>query len=300
MGVLRALSRFRSALREGWADPATHYGSVFHGKYVLRDRRISGTVAHLFRASRRPPASILVVRHGDIIGSTDQFDHGDRMWRFSVDLALDITSDDILGSRLKVFAVDRVGSRNELQPDGAAELNFVKQKFDQPPVTELIVDFSQGGNSREYVREGWHGPAKEHTWTDGVRSAIELTVGEPGSRYGIEIVAWPFVIRGKIPEQRLTIAIGAVQLGKFLVKQGYQTIECDIPPDLTLAGRLTILFDHPDAARPRDLLVNADGRRMAFAFKTVKLKRYLPRPYQACGAGLSAATDGSLSHTIRS
>jgi len=163
------ISRVRDAWRSGWADPVTHYGAVYHGLYQAEERQIRGFVAHARRVSERPPDSIVVFCDSDVTGATESFEHRNlyRDWRFTVDVGVSISTRDILGSRLKVFAVDRLGGPSELSPDGKAELALIKQTFGRPPETELVVHFAQGGNSGAYVREGWYGRAQEHTWTEG-------------------------------------------------------------------------------------------------------------------------------------
>jgi hypothetical protein len=271
--LFRLLSSIRCSWRGGWADPVSRYGAVFRGTYQLGDKNVSGIVAHFRHVSDRPPASIVVFLDDKMIGGTEKFEDCNRNWRFAV--GVDFTPQDILHSRLKVFALDRVGGRSALLADGTAQLAYLKRINDRPADVELTVDFSHGGNSTKHVREGWYGPTTEHTWTEGKYSTLEVAFTQPGSKYRLQIRAWPFVVPERLPEQRLAISVGEWLIGKFSIKPGKQVIECDIPPDLTETGNVVIRFDHPDAAKPCDLSDSRDGRTLGVAFQTITLRRIL-------------------------
>jgi hypothetical protein len=273
MRVLQMLSRARTALREGWAEPATRYGAVYLGNYEVAHGRIIGNVSHLDNASRRPPSSIVALQNGAVIGSTSEFTPHERRWRFEIDVEREFDADLVVRGRTEVFAIDRLGSRSPLQMDGATQLGFVRDALGNPSDLELTVNFGKDGNSRNFVRDGWYGQELEHTWTCGTYSTIALPLKSPGSSYNLEMLLWPFVIPGIIDDQLLNVNVSSVFLTRFYCRRGRSFFECEIPPELTQADSLLIQFDHPGAAKPSDFDKEKSDRTLALAFMLMKLRK---------------------------
>lgn len=274
MRIFDVVRRVRVLMKEGAADMYNHFGTTFQGVYEPTGRRIIGTVTDCSGVSRYTPTSIIVIRDDALIGSTDQFIPRSNGWTFELVFDAPFTTDDILKDRLQVFALDRLGSRNKLKLDGAVQLSFVKE-ITSPTETELLIDFSDQGNSAQYRLSGWSGQEPEHIWTDGTTSTIAISFDKPGMPYKLEILAWPFVVPEKLPEQTLIVGIGDTQLTKLYVRGGLGLIECDIPSELTETGQNVLRFDVPDATRPRDVLPEGGDRVIALAFRRVTLMRYL-------------------------
>jgi len=81
----------------------------------------------------------------------------------------------------------------------------------------------------------------------------------------------PFHAQPHVPRQRLTVSVNGEPVHSFdPLPRG--TVSCVVPGRL-IAGRDTveILFEHPDAARPCDVLAQDDTRRLAIAFRSVSL-----------------------------
>jgi hypothetical protein len=267
------LSRLRSAMRSGAADPVAFYGANFGGTYEPCPSGITGGVVPLGGSKRYPPARIVIVRSGEVVAETDQFVVQPNGWRFKLDLQLPITAEEILGEKIGVFAVDRRAARSKLTIDGAVQLGYIRQTFN-PSETELDVDFSRGGNSKEYLLEGWSGQESEHIWTEGKESTIAITFAMPGQRYQVALLGWPFVVPDKLPCQALTISLSDTVIGTFFLGPRQHLIECDIPPNLTKAGCGTLRLGFPDAARPCDLVGGGETRMLALACKRLKLLRF--------------------------
>ena len=243
------------------------------------DCKISGIVADDLRHPRYPPASIDVFRDGRLLASTRQFERINDAWRFALDIADPVTRDDILGDRISVFALDRHGTRSALDISGAVQLEYLRAAGGMSTTRELTIDFSRDGNSRDYVREGWAGAEREVTWAVGTDSTIAVNFDKPGSRYGLEILLYyAFVVRDRISSQTLAISISDMLIGKFYPIGRQELLECDIPPELTQSGEAIIHFHHPDAARPIDFGISGDTRRLAVAFRRMRLKRYADNP----------------------
>jgi hypothetical protein len=271
--VVGLLARIRSAFREGWHEPATHYGAVYVGRYRFERSKIAGTVRHLKDIVGKSPKAIVVLRDGDVIQSTDKFERHGKEWWFCVDLDREIVPDDVLKHSITAFAIDRVGERCALQVDGESLTELIKQARQPASHLELGIDFRRDGNSREYIQEGWYEPEPQHTWARGTHSTIVIPVKEPRCHYSLRIDAWPFAVTSKLEEQPLALSVNGFGLANFVVTPGQRKLECELPPDVLATGCPLIEFDHPNAARPSDLGVGKDNRELAIAFRSIEVRR---------------------------
>ena len=190
MSLPSLVERIRSALRDGWADPARRYGAIFVGKYRATGNRIWGTVGDPrtdIYMSKHPPSSMETALDGATVGRTTRFEQDGKKWRFEMSVGCEVTSNVLLEDRLRVYAVDRLGGRSALRLEGADELAHIRKIFGARSELELAIDFSGGGNCQEYLREGWYPPEPRHTWTQGTHSVLELPLAAPGSRYGVGV-----------------------------------------------------------------------------------------------------------------
>jgi hypothetical protein len=268
-------TRILSQLRLGAADPVYHFGTTYEGTYEPAGNRVSGFVTNRDQDKRFPPASVIVTRDGIDIGAATQLERAGHGWRFSVSFPELFTADDILRDRIRVFAVDYRGARSDLLIDGAVQLSYVREALAPPFETEVVIDFAEGGNSKEFVRAGWSHPEPRHTWTEGKQSVIELSFRSPGSRYRVEMLAWPFCVAGRLVQQAMLVSLDDTLLSTFNVGPGQKLLECEVAGDLTENGRALLRFDFPDAARPYDIDGAPEQRMIALAFRSVTLKRVL-------------------------
>ncbi len=259
----------------GAADLVGRYGTKYIGNFEPKGRGIVGYVADLQGINRYPPVSITVFRDGNLVGSTVPIERNPNGWRFAVELADAISPNDILRDRIAVIAVDNLGAQSALKMLGAVQLEYLRESEGAAFERELTIDFSREGNSQEYVREGWSGAEPDHTWTEGTESTIAVTFASPGSRYGLEVLAWPFIVPDKLLSQTLEVWVSNLLIGRFHANAGHQLFECVIPPELTQARGAIIRFKHSDAARPSDFSLNQDNRMIALAFRRLRLNRYL-------------------------
>jgi hypothetical protein len=73
----------------------------------------------------------------------------------------------------------------------------------------------------------------------------------------------------------MKVSIGDNLVETLFVRSGQNLIQCDIAGELTRPGNAVMQFDFPDATRPCDISSSPEGRTIAFAFRRLKLKRYL-------------------------
>ena len=272
------LSRLRAWFNSGAADPAARYGCEYVGNFEVEGTSVTGIVGDSRGHARLPPSSLIVRRDGIEVGSTTEFErHGDG-WRFALNITEPVTPHDILRDRLSVVALDRLGQESVLVMLGSVQLEFLRAVHGPGTEQELLITFTQDGNSRGYVQDGWSDPERNHTWTDGTHSTIRLPFACPGGRYRLELLLWPFVVRDKLESQTLSVSISGMLIGKFYPSRGQQLLEMEIPSELTQCTEAILRFDHPEAARPRDLGSAPDGRMLALAFRRLRLRRYLDTP----------------------
>lgn len=261
------------------------YGAAFIGYYKPAGSRISGVVwdpaldSHVGVAQSLPPVSAMVVSEGEVVGSTTKFESHGTNWHFDIDLESEPVARDFLRDHIRILVLPTSeGEPIALRMDGASQLRYVKERYSPRSEAECVIDFSLNGNSRQYILDGWSGPEAHFTWTEGARSTIAIDFKMPGSRYGLEVRTWPFVVQGKVADQVLEISISDFLIGSFRVASGVSRLECEIPGELTRNGRVTIELYHPGAARPCDLTSSGDGRSLAFAVEEIALKRWLEAP----------------------
>src|SRR5690242_3945751 len=114
MGLPDFFPRLLAALRHGAADPVSSFGSVFRGTYEPRGSRIIGGVGDVDGRNLYPPIQVRALRDGKVVAATEQLEKHRNGWRFRLELDAPVTSDDILGDHISVFAIDRRGNRSQL------------------------------------------------------------------------------------------------------------------------------------------------------------------------------------------
>jgi hypothetical protein len=135
--------------------------------------------------------------------------------------------------------------------------------------SEII--FGAGGNSEARLGFGWSAPENGFTWTIDDRSLVTLDVPGAADRYVLDMDVVPFQAPPTLPAQRLRVLVNGEPVHSFdAVPRG--RVSCLVPGHL-VAGRdaVEILLEHPDAARPADVLAEDDTRRLAVAFRFLSL-----------------------------
>jgi hypothetical protein len=130
--------------------------------------------------------------------------------------------------------------------------------------------FGVGGNCAPYRRSGWSAPEEGINWNDGTQAEVQLPLPAPKGLVVLEIFAKPFVVPGKVNQQRLRILInGQVAGEKILTRPDFQDIVFEIPAGLVTGGLALVTLETPDAAAPQQIGTSADQRRLAIAVRTL-------------------------------
>ncbi len=142
---------------------------------------------------------------------------------------------------------------------------------------ELAIDFGAAGNSDQFRRFGWANPERSHTWTLGWISGLEFPRPALPGTYMMLLQVGPF-IWDKLPGQRLRVLVNGSEVDRFVISE-VGAVECIIPWSLLVKyERVSVMFGHPDAARPTEVTDGRDDREIALAFEVLGLFRQSEPP----------------------
>ncbi|MEM9530705.1 MAG: class I SAM-dependent methyltransferase [Pseudomonadota bacterium] len=140
------------------------------------------------------------------------------------------------------------------------------------------IQFHAGGNADPYLRAGWVGREKHHSWMQGEESWMVMVVDElrtlqHDQTLELLIQGRPFVVPGKHEEQTLTLRVNGAEVGTLRLKEA-TTARFTIPVSVIGSERiLRLCFAHPDARRPVELIEGStDKKILAFAAQVMTLK----------------------------
>jgi hypothetical protein len=218
--------------------------------------------------------TVFVVRGREIIASGRVKEKSTTVgWRFAVETGSRVSGDDVLYERVTVLVRDAGGNTQALRLEGSTQLELIREHMANPVRPLLEIDFREGGNSDDFVMEGWSGQEKIHRWTVGMQSALTLR-SPPRARdgtYALQLLLWPFVVLGMLTEQRLQVLINDTPIANFSITR-QSLLRCAVPSALVSdAPHMIVRFLHQDAMSPASLGVSDDSRLLALAFKRVRL-----------------------------
>lgn len=139
---------------------------------------------------------------------------------------------------------------------------------------ELLLSLRFGRNSGDanYLGSGWSGDEDGYRWMIGERSELWLEWFGSGD-YLLELELAPFVHPPPLPAQRLAVSVRGIVIGRSVIS-GLSTVGYRIPADLMAGkGPVRIGFEHPDAARPVDLIDIRDARQLAISMRRLGFYR---------------------------
>jgi hypothetical protein len=216
--------------------------------------------------------TVSVVRDQDIIASARVKEKSATVgWRFAIETGSQVSDYDILYEKVRVLVRAAGGDTQALRLEGSTQLQLIRELITDPATPFLDIDFREGGNSSMFVMEGWSGQEKIHRWTEGTQSALAFTSPPHDHGYALQLLLWPFIVPGKLPEQRLRVLINETEIARFNVTH-QSFLRCAVPTRLLPDAKCMIVrFVHPDAASPASLGIGNDSRPLALAFKKVKI-----------------------------
>jgi hypothetical protein len=177
---------------------------------------------------------------------------------------------------VRVKASNEGGDTGTLTLDGARELELVRQYLGAPADPVFDLDFSEHGNARPYLGEGWHQAGGDLTWTDGQESWIHFgTPSEPGVY--VLLIRYHALIVNDINVQSLGIYLNGEMIGGAVTPDWNQESRQFRFDHAQFGGVETssLRLHHPTPARPCDHSESPDTRMLAFAIYSMSLVRLL-------------------------
>jgi len=154
-------------------------------------------------------------------------------------------------------------------------LELLRDQVGDPSKRTVIIDF--GAATANYRTEGIGEPEGVSRWAVDDASMIEVPLPEnllDASSLNLEITGRPFFPDGH-PGLELTLRVGDLEWKKPFARpadRGWQTIRWTIPKRVLPGdGLLRLQFEWKGAMAPADFSESSDGRKLAFAFKTLVL-----------------------------
>ncbi|MCF6341205.1 MAG: hypothetical protein L3J31_00175 [Bacteroidales bacterium] len=141
------------------------------------------------------------------------------------------------------------------------------------PKHEITIDFSDQGNSDDYISYGWSKQEQNYRWTDGRNAGIVFSVLlQIQGRIELQLLGFPYLAKGEIDHQVI-----AVRVNEHLVKEwklennGWSYIS--IPANLLADDNVVqIDFEISNAASPESFGFSNDRRKLGLGVKKIFIK----------------------------
>jgi hypothetical protein len=148
-----------------------------------------------------------------------------------------------------------------------------KPPAEWPPLHwEQPLAFDQGETNR-YLWYGWSGPEPGFRWNEGTEAAVVFSLNETGPAR-LEMRLAPFVLPGRVAQQRLTLALNGCNLSPrmTLTDGAPQTLSFSLPEGC-LAAHNELIFTLPDAVSPQSSGLGNDSRLLGVRVEWLRLAR---------------------------
>lgn len=145
-------------------------------------------------------------------------------------------------------------------------------KYDVPD----MINFSKILQSDSVMLEGFANPEPPYgCWNNGFKSVIKTILPEDLKGENIEVTfsCHAFLAGGKIPKQRMKVSsAGKVLIERSFSKEGVESFKVRLPAEVTKKSQVTLDFEFPDCASPKELGMSEDPRKLAVFFRTCEIK----------------------------
>ena len=123
----------------------------------------------------------------------------------------------------------------------------------------------------KYLWYGWSGAEPESRWTDGREAAVVFRA-EPGKEHVLIFRAAPYLLEGKVAQQRLIVKLNGKQLGLLSLTRREPTTHSFVLRGDALAEENVLTFELPDATAPITIEGTDDLRELGVAVSWIELK----------------------------
>jgi hypothetical protein len=259
------------------AKPRFKAPGTLEGTFEYRNGRITGELVdrHDLKESA---ISVLAMREekpilsakAERIGNTNRY-------RFEMPLNNAFSPADFVSEKVTIIARSPLGATGTLRLDGASGLELIREYFSAAAETLCDIDFTKGGNSRDYLGKGWSGQEQDYTWTEDENSFLRLpTLTHPG-QHALRLVTGALINKPFVSSQFMQLFLNGELIDTQSINEGAaQFYEAKFAGEPFCSQPLELRIHHPDAARPCDISqTSKDSRRLALAVKRLTLVRFL-------------------------
>jgi len=134
--------------------------------------------------------------------------------------------------------------------------------------------FGQGGNFRNYAREGWASPEADSCWLIAGKASLDFCLSPTARPRQIKAVIFPYLAPPALEQQRLRVAVNGMFIPGEICLSGPaepRAISWDLDQMPFPGGHLTLTFVCPDAVAPFQLGKSADERKLSVAFRELMI-----------------------------
>src|SRR5262249_21305810 len=118
--------------------------------------------------------------------------------------------------------------RSWREPVAVTGRDAIAASREKPP-GERAASFNFGlGDHRDFLGEGWASPEPEFTWTAANTCVLRIPKPAKAGNYRLRFTLGPYVVRGQLPSQRMSVACNGVVLGTLAVTER-ALVELDVP-----------------------------------------------------------------------
>lgn len=138
---------------------------------------------------------------------------------------------------------------------------------------EFTIDFTTGGNSPAFVKEGWSLQERSLTWCLGPRSDLVIPAPLIEGDYQLDIRVCAATRPPYIMAQKMDILINGEFADSFFLL-GWMDLVCRVPrAAVTGRGSLHLELHHPIFVSSQAMGVGADTREASVGFARIRLRR---------------------------
>jgi hypothetical protein len=144
---------------------------------------------------------------------------------------------------------------------------------------DSLISFGFTGNAEKYEDTGWNKPANIDQTTNGKHSRLNLIVNETKSDIMLEATFTPYIPKGKLSRQRVSILVNGHPAGEWVLTEEIQQSRSILIPNKFLRGKSVQLdFILPDATSPKSLNLSTDQRVLALSMSRMVLRVMVEYP----------------------
>lgn len=138
-----------------------------------------------------------------------------------------------------------------------------------PTINQTRIEFSQP-ESNKYAWYGWSSSEERFRWSEGHEAALIFGL-EDATDVQLQMNFGAFIVPGKLPEQRVELAINGHPLRTLLLREETPKVYDFVLPKALLRRANVLTFKLPNAASPGSLNVNDDHRQLGIAMYWIEL-----------------------------